>query len=259
MRQDIELREKQREAARMLTNLQDATKNNRWTEEQYKENYTRLIQESEAAMQKTVQIVKQAIGRVNNWNGSSAIVEAPEAHKDSDWLNPLNGDSASIHLNHSENTTGYDVEFSYFTVDGKTEIDDDLDAGDEEFFTCHKLQEDYFNLINELKKPGSTSGSGKNIWVYTARPVKDRAIYQKAEEAKEIPANLFVTTSEQNAIDLIQDLAGSDKSRDVWKIKINTKYLIDKGNYGSYRHYQTKGNTTVPIVSIHLVYSTDWT
>lgn len=255
--QDRDLRERQREAYRALMDLRDSKEQgNRWGEKEHKESYEKLVQSAQIAMQKMLSKVRDAANRVDGWKGSTIIVEAPTMTKDSDWLSPIGDTTAHIHLNHAENTTGYDVEFLYDEVDGKVEIDDDLDAGDTDFFTCAKLQEDYFNLIGELKKPGSTS-KGKDVWIYTARPFTERKFYQQAEETKQIPANLFATSTEKSAIELIPDLAGSDKRRDVWKIKINSKYLIEKEDFKNYKYYQTKGTTTVPIINIMMVWSSE--
>jgi len=224
-------------------------------EEPDEETLQKLIVQTSINMQKIAQKIQEVISRIENWNGSSVVVEAPEQDKDSNWLEPEVG-SARVELNHPENTNRWSAGFAYWEHENeKVQIEDVLEAGDNEFFTSAKLQEDYFNLINELRRPGSAS-QGKNISVYTARPKQDRELYLKAEETKQIPANLFVTSGFENAVDLMQDLPG-DKDRDVWKIRINSKYLILTNDDGRIKHYQVKGTGMVPVVSISLIYTSD--
>ena len=139
-------------------------------------------------------------------------------------------------------TGAYAPSFSLMTADGKVqEVEDVLEGGDTDFFDDPKTARDYFNLVNEIRKPGS-SASGRPITLYTARPTKDRTRY---EGARTLPANIFLTSTFEDAEGLATDLGG-DERRDVWKVRVtDSSYLVNTLTSGRVRQYQTVDETPI--------------
>ena len=135
-----------------------------------------------------------------------------------------------------------------FVFDGRIEVDDILEAGDEDFFTDARIQQDYFNLVREMKNPGS-SQKGRVLTLYTARPVKDRQMYM---DAANIPSGLFLTNSYSRAQGISMELSGSEQLRDIWRLRMEEKYLIQTLD-GREKDYQVVGNGLVPVKRITLV------
>lgn len=134
---------------------------------------------------------------------------------------------------------------------GKIEqVEDVLEGGDMDFFhgpqgpTIAKV---YFDLIKEIQHPGS-SQTGKDILLYTARPVKDR---RQFEGARTLPPNLFLANSLDHVEGLATDL-GSER-RDVWKVRINTKHLVLTNDAGRVKYYQIVGDKPVPVQNLELI------
>ena len=203
-----------------------------------------------------VQLVQQAISNISSWKGSSVIVEAdkpPEElyYEEPNYLKPV--EDASIIVG-GQSSWGGAATFTVFMNDGQlSAVDDVLEAGDEDFFTDPKIRQDYFSLVRELRYPGSGQSS-KVVTLNTARPVKDRAIF---EDTDMIPSNLFMTTSYDRAEGIGRDLGGSSGRRDIWKIRIDQKYLIETLNTGQIRDYQVVGEGMIPVRSIQLINSGD--
>ena len=218
--------------------------------EEAKNDCVRLIQETKSNAEKTANIIIAARKRVGSWLGSSIKIEASSLGKDND-IDSI--DSFSVEV--GEKGSDMNPMFSFFEQkeDGSSVIDDVGEAGDEDFFSDPRIQSDYFNLIKELRKPGSTSGKSKILTLYTARPTKDRSLYSNA---KTIPSNIFFTNNYSSALGLASDLSGSDPRRDVYKIRIEEKYLIQTLD-GMEKQYQAVGDGSIPIVSISLVDSGD--
>ena len=183
---------------------------------------------TQALMEENKKLINDAISRVENWHGSQVILKPLES-RDEDGSNLVPASSAEVILIFKGNKSY----FSFFRDKSIFEIDDVLDAGDDDFFVGVEGQSDYFNLINEIKKPGSTS-TGKMLTLYTARPTKDRKQYMNSDT---IPVNLFLTNSYDHAIGLANDLAGTEERRDVWKVKINDRYLTNTLD-GNIKYYQ---------------------
>jgi hypothetical protein len=195
-------------------------------------------------MQKISDHINQTISKIENWNGSSISIIADEIYKENDIEA---SDSAMIAVGDNGEMTPY---FTLFEIkNGSAVIDDVLEAGDEDFFPNNMIQSDYFSLIQELRNPGSNSKGGKLLTLYTARPVKDRNIYMNATE---IPSNIFLTNSYSSAVGIASDLGGSKEVRDVWKVVIDSKYLLQTLD-GPEKQYQAIGNSgKVPIKRIIL-------
>ena len=134
----------------------------------------------------------------------------------------------------------------FVTDDGKIkEVEDVLEGGDDDFFQSPKGQSDYFNFVNEIRQPGSSS-RGKVVTLYTARPTKDRERY---EGARDIPANIFLATTLGEAEGLASDL-GSNEVRDVWKVRVDTRHLVKTLDTPRVKHYQTTDRTPVQDIDI---------
>ncbi len=215
--------------------------------EKTKQEYDRLIMLTKKNMENIYQSVISSISRIKGWNGTPIIVEASPPDKEN-FLEPV--DYASVEFNSTDED--WRPSFSYFIMDGKIVLDDVLEAGDTDFFTDNKVQADYFNLVKEIRNPGSSEKGGKIITLYTARPVRDRKLYMNATS---IPSNLFMTNRYDSAVGLARDLSGGEKARDVWRVKINSMYLIETLNSPEEKQYQIVGDNQVPIHSISLVES----
>lgn len=185
--------------------------------------------------------IEQITSNMPNWNNSPITIEALPAENEHGFILEPN-DSAHIYVGQGEDAPS----FSYFVFEGKLEIDDVIEGGDTDFFKTPQLQADYFNLINELRNPGSTS-KGRVLTLYTARPVSDRKLYQ---DAKTLPVNLFLTNSWNHAEGLAHDLAGSQEPRDVYKVRIDSRYLTQTLD-GPIKYYQVTSHDT-PVISINL-------
>ena len=221
----------------------DRDKQDPYTHDDAKEDATRLVQETFVNMEKLQQLIQQTISRIPNWNNSSIRIVV-ERYDPSSYTEIQAEDSATIEVGKQMGWGGV-ASFTYFGGE-KPEIDDVLEAGDDDFFTGTSIQSDYFNLIRELRSPGS-SKQGKNLLLYTARPSKDKQLFQNATS---VPGNLFLTNKEDRAFGIGIDFGG----RDIWAIKINEKYLTETLSAGNVRDYQITGGSNVPIISISLIY-----
>jgi hypothetical protein len=194
------------------------------------------IEGTKINMEKIYHMIESAISRIQMWNNSTItiVAEAPQ-NEYGTILEP--GDMAEISVNNAS--------FILFLSPEGIEIDDVLDGGDEDFFSSAAMQSDYFNLINELKNPGSTS-KGKTLTLYTARPVKDRNQYLSTNS---LPSNIFLTNDYNHAAGLASDL-GSNEIRDIWKVRIDSKYITQTLD-GPVKYYQVTSNA--PVVSMSLV------
>ena len=197
--------------------------------------YYDLADKSVAETNKNMLILKQKIESTISslqWNGSTVTIK-PEMPSSNDDLVP-SSDSASIVI-------GKEALFSYFSNRDKFEIDDILD--DDDFFSSNEEKQDYYNLISNLQNPNQKE---QILTLYTARPAKDKEFYSKTNY---LPSGIFLTNSFNHADGLAGDLAGSEERRDVYKVKINSKYLI-KTLDGPIKYYQAIKDS--PVQSINL-------
>lgn len=183
-------------------------------------DFDKHVEEQLALLPKVVTQIEQAVNRVEDFS-SSPITIIPNAHEELS-ENPV----TSFYVDFGEHTG-----FSTFTdLSGNIkEIDDVLEGGDEDSFSSLVQQMDYFSLIKEIRKPGS-SQIGKTLTLYTARPVKDRNQYM---HTKVLPVNLFLSNKEDHVEGLAQDYGG----RDVWMVKVNERYLVQTLE-GYVKYYQ---------------------
>jgi hypothetical protein len=107
-----------------------------------------------------------------------------------------------------------------------------------------------YNALRMLiKNPDIENTPVKTMSVYTARPIKDFKLY---ESAQNIPTDIFVSTK----YDFVEGFAMDNRPRDIWKIRLKNKYLInDESNNPGYifQTYSPDGEKIVPIDSINYV------
>lgn len=189
---------------------------------------------SNQEMNKVKIMIEEAIGRIVIWNNTQITI-VPEASDNFEISS-----TASVLFGDGE----YSPQFTLFQNEtGQIEIDDIIEGGDEDFFNTPQIQSDYFNLINELKKPGSTS-KGKDLTLYTARPKKDREYFLSQ---KTLPINVFLA----NDYDHVEGLAKDFGERDIWKVRINSKYLTKTLDSGRIKEYQI--TTKAPLIYVELI------
>lgn len=195
--------------------------------------------ETRTIMEGLKERIQQAIVLIENWNSSAILVRPYISRDEFNSLSLEASTTAEVIIGHSGQ-----ISFTLFLNDGKIEIDDVLEGGDEDFFKDSNEQSDYFNLIEKLKNPTSKQ---KVITLYTARPRKDRETYLNK---KQVPVNIFLTNDYDHAVGLGSDLSSGEK-RDIWKVRINTKYLTQTLD-GRIKYYQVITNNA-PVESMELI------
>ena len=215
------------EAMRHLSNYYESLeKDEGLNEKEYYDYANDSIEKTKAGME----IIKQEIERaINNldWNGSKVEIR-PEMGDSTEELLPISDNSASI-------IVGKNGLFSLFKENNKFQIDDILELEpdeDDEFFNNAQEKQDYYNLISQLQNPNRIK-SDKILTLYTARPVKDRNFYNNTNW---LPSNIFLTNSFSHADGLASDLSSGER-RDVWRVRINSKYVV-KTLDGLIKYYQ---------------------
>ena len=209
-------------------------------ENQAKQYLDELTVETQTHMQAIAETLQQAISRIPNWNGSQIVVKARPIDKQND-LQPET--DASIEFGNDEMAPN----FTYFVIDEtRIEIDDVLEAGDGDFFTDNKIQSDYFNIIKEIRNPGSSNKGGKMLTLYTARPKEDR---QRYESSQTIPSGIFLTNKYDSAEGIGRDFGG----RDIWRVRIDSRYLITTLDSPNEKQYQAVGPEKIPVQRMELV------
>lgn len=213
-----------------------------YTPQQMEKDLVNIVSETRQCMEHLRITVQDAISRIPTWNGSQVSVKTRGLDRDS-YSEPQT--SLSVEFLDSDAWAG-EPDFTVFMELVKTpdnqpnakkeykiiDIDDVLEAGDKDFFTNSKTQQDYFNLIQEMRKPGSSSKSGKILKLYTARPTKDREFYLKQQK---LPTGVFLTTDESFA-----EVFGLDynENRDLWFVKVDSKYLLMTLDSPEQKQYQ---------------------
>ena len=111
-----------------------------------------------------------------------------------------------------------------------------------------KIIADMFR-INKNFSPSAAIDNEKIITLYTAKDVKYR---QSLKGAKDIPVNLWLTTSVHRGIGY-----GLDFKRDIWEVNIKYKYLwrIPQIPALDYVTFSPEGNQTIPCEGIYLYYA----
>ena len=228
-----------REVYKHLRDYQDSK--NPKTEEMVRYLHEKLksnIAETAAFMEKIKAHIIQLISNAN-WNGTPVVI-VPEAG----W-SVYNSQETSFEPTESATIKVNKASFGYSVIDGKPEVDEILEGGEEEedFFTSIKDKADYYTLAKELENPGSSS-KGKILTLYTARPKQDR---QQYENAKTLPINVFLSNSPDHVEGLARDYGG----RDIWKVRIDSKYLTQTNN-GPIKYYMVSSENA-PVVSISFI------
>lgn len=212
------------------------------------------IQTSTIRLQKIQQLISNAIHNIEF--NSPIVVKATEPPSDfgfakANYGTPLSG--AEIEVGSQTNWGGTPsftlfVDFDDNNNITKYEVDDILEGGDTDFFTDNNAQNDYFALVSELQHPGrSEKDKEKILTLYTARPMEHR---NQFAETRSIPPNIFLTSNYQNAVGMAHDFG----KRDVWKVRIKSKYLIQTMDAQNERWYQVKSQSeSVPVESITLI------
>jgi hypothetical protein len=198
-------------------------------EKEVHEYVNKSMTETQKNMEEIKKQIEEAISRIPNWNGENVHIIALASHDEY-------GHSSIQATNSAEVKIGDDRLSPSFTLfkseTGKLEIDDVLEGGDTDFFHTPQMHADYFNLINELKKPGSTN-KGKVLTLYTARPKSHRT---QLMHSPVLPVNIFLVNDYDHAEGLAIDLGGSEQ-RDIWKVKIDSRYLTQTLD-GRIKYYQ---------------------
>jgi hypothetical protein len=166
----------------------------------YEADYQRLLNTTEVHGKALIQALQGAIRRIKSWSGSRIRIRPNVVGgSDGNWSTPIESFYVLVGDEH--------LGFSVFTTKGKPDqVEDVLEGGDLDFFRSPLETSDYFNLIKEIRKPGSSS-QGKTLTLWTARPTKDRRLY---ERARTLPPNLFLTTDMNRASGIAHDLGASE-------------------------------------------------
>lgn len=208
-----------------------------------------LVQNAIQGTNKNMLVIKQeieeAVARIPNWSGLPIIIEPSSSHNQYG-VDISVTNSALVYLGSDE----YAPYFSLFKdLDDHPgiQIDDILEGGDTDFFQNTTIQSDYFNLIAELKNPGSVNKKGKILTLFTARPKKDRETFLRD---KTLPTNVFLSNSYDHVEGLARDL-GSQEVRDVWKVRIDSRYLTITLD-GPVKYYQITSQNA-PVLKLELL------
>lgn len=216
-----------------------------YSEDQLQSDYDRILKQTKENMEKLCSIINERINNIKNYQGTVwklvPIVSSTSKIDELNYSEPV--DSASV-----ISTADKNVYFGLYQIEDKLEVDDVIeDEIDIESTT--RWQPDYYKLINEMRNPGSSS-TGKDIILYTARPVKDRDFYLSTST---LPNNIYLTSSLYSAEGLAIDLAGTQPDRDIYKIKINTEYLLKTLDTPTEKHYRVVAGPEGAPVEIELL------
>jgi hypothetical protein len=106
--------------------------------------------------------IEDAISHIQNWSGSTVLIEPSSSHNQFNEIDISATDSALVYLGTDEYAPYFSLYKDLDDYPG-IQIDDILEGGDTDFFKTPQIQSDYFNLIAELKNPGSTNKKGKSL------------------------------------------------------------------------------------------------
>lgn len=199
-----------------------------------------ILSESQKNIEFFKNAIEEAISRLDEWHGSQVTLKPRTNESTTD---PIS--SATVAVGNTK------ADFTLFTHEGKLIPEDVLDWGDRDFFTDDETQSDYFALIRELENPGASSKPGKMLVLYTARPQKDREMYEKAAESGHpwIPPGIFLSNDPDHVEGLAVDLAGNEP-RDIWMVKIDSNKVRLTNDTPRVKYYQAVGRDSVPVKSL---------
>jgi len=225
-----------------------ARNNGDYTQEQAVKDTIHFVSEIEKAQKELASHVEAAKDRVPNWSGSVIMLRPLLNEK-----NPVYGeedvkDFRTSYVYVDKTPDKNSPSFMTYIAGSKIEVEDVLDAGDSDFFNNPEIESDYFQLVKELRHPGSTARAGEKVlFLYTARPTKDRHLY---EHARSVPTNIFLSTSYDEAEGYARDMG----ERDIWRVRIKLKHLVETLDRGRLKNYQAVApGSSVPVESIELV------
>lgn len=204
-----------------------------YSEEDVQKDFIKIKEKLENNFNKLKVTILDAVSRISTWNNSNIKI-VPNISDDDISIDEKDEYSIAaqielININNKDNINPY---FTIFVDNGKINIEDKLELGDEDFFSNNDVSSDYFSLIQELEIPGSSSKDKKKITLYTARPANDREMLLSTEK---LPAGIFLTKSlsfaESFGLEYGQD-------RDVWKVTLNSKDLVQTLSGSGQEQYQ---------------------
>ena len=207
------------------------------------ESFLGRVEEELKVAQVEVDKAKQSIPN-DEWFGSkiSLDVSLSNFNKDMDWSD----DFGYVPRYNLECSVGDKASMTVFVHNDIIQIDDVLDAGDTDFFESDEVQADYFNLVNAIRNHGQKTKS-KIVTLYTARPKKDQSSFANS---KTVPANIFLTSSYEEAQGYAMDMG----ERDIYKIRIKSGFLVKTLDTPSVKNYQAVHKSNyVPVESIELL------
>jgi len=241
---DIEFRNRGKYVLDVMESLSGSSSSPEFTQEQASELFNELIEKTQAEQVKNKNLIESSIRGIPGFS-SSVIIGVPSIDKDYNY--EYGEDAAQVYLNNLSDGPM----FSLFKRENDAFIIDDIadSAEDIEFFIDEKTKKDYYQLINKMQNIGKNQ---KPIILYTARPVKDRNIY---ENSNSIPSNIYLTTNYRRVEGIALELSGNEKYRDIWRVKIDPQYLIETYDGGSFKDYQTVGDKFVPVERLSLIMS----
>jgi len=223
---------------RYLMKYQDSLEERKIDKNEYYKYLNEVLEKTQSNMMVIKSDIESSIYKVD-WNGSIVTIFPLHHQTDEDFLSP--SISAEIKVGNKQG------DFQYWKEGEKFIIEDILESDEEEskyFFTNEQEKQDYFNLISQLQNPNKKD---QILTLYTARPAKDRDFYSKTDY---LPANIFLSNSFSHVDGLAGDLQGMEERRDIYKVKINSKYLI-KTLDGPVKYYQVIKDSPVEYIGLY--------
>lgn len=212
-----------------------------FTEEDAKSQIQELLSQTKNNMNKISAEIHNAISLIELWNNSPIFIEVVQPYDENgkvNWL--LAGEDAIITVG-KETEEAMAPSFEVFMIEGKLTIPSEGIIEDDDFFRNSEYTRDYFNLIRELQHPGSSSRRGKILTLYTSRPRKDRELYMNAEM---VPGGIWLSSNADNAVNEGYEAGGL---RDLWKVRIDERYVTKKLDVPSYKHYEVMGRDRIKV------------
>lgn len=217
-----------------------------YSQQEAEQDIARLSKETYEKMKTLANMIQESANRTQ-WSGSPVFIypKEPSDENGTNWL--VASEDANIYI--GDNEDGNSPALEVFLIDGKFTVPPEGIVEDDDFFSNPDNTRDYFNLIKEINNPGSSSKSGKTLTLYTARPASDREMYMNATT---VPGGIYLTSSENDAVGLSIDFGGK---RDIWKVRIDDRYVQKMLDMPQFKHYQVMGRDPVPVKSITFFYT----
>jgi hypothetical protein len=225
------------DAVRYLWKYLDSLDDRKINKEEYYNLLNKVLEKTNENMLDIKKKIDQAISNID-WNGSKITINPIYNSSNEDFLSP--SESAEIKVG---NKNG---DFQIWKEGEKITIEDILEADEEEseyFFTNNEEKQDYYNLISQLQNPNKKD---QILTLYTARPIKDREFYKKTNY---LPANIFLSNSFNHVDGLASDLSSGDR-RDIYKVRINSKYVV-KTLDGPVKYYQVIKDAPIEQIDLY--------